>query len=82
MCWETYEPAPAGALNSSSIGVELLREYLIRTPAFYDGLPERAVLECTAVAPAFSSRGSEVLPEERVVDVACKRANMRYQIFR
>ncbi len=71
MRWETYEPAPARALDASSSRVELLLERFQRAPTLADGSLERAFLEHAAGAPALSRRGREVLPEERVVDVAC-----------
>jgi hypothetical protein len=67
---ETYEPTPARALDASSSRVELLLEVVNRTPALTDGSPERAVTDHAAVAPALGSRGREVPPKERMIDVA------------
>jgi len=69
---ETYEPAPARALDASSSRVEFFLEVIHRTPALADGCLQRAILECAAVTLALSRRGREILPEERVVDVACR----------
>ena len=67
---ETYEPTPARTLDASSGRVELFLQIIHRTPALADGFLQRAILNHTAVTLAFGRRGREVLPEERVVDVA------------
>lgn len=67
----TYEPAPAGALDGSGGGVELLLEGIEGAPSLEDSLLERAFTESTAVALALGGGGREVLPEERMVDVTC-----------
>ena len=69
---ETYDPAPARALDASSGRVEFFLELIHRSPALADGSLQRAILEHAAVALALGRRGREVLPEERVVDVACR----------
>ena len=69
---ETYEPAPARTLNASSSRVEFFLQVIYRTPALADGSLQWAILENAAVTLAFGRRGREVLPEERVVDVACR----------
>ena len=68
------EPAPAGALDGRSGGVELLLEGIEGAPLLDDGLLEGAVAEGAAVALALRRGGREVLPEERVVDVPCGAA--------
>ena len=67
------EPAPAGALNARSGGVELLDEGVERTPLLVDRVGERARLELATVALALLSRAGKVLPEEGVVDVSFGR---------
>lgn len=69
---ETYEPAPARALDARSSRVEFLFEVIHRTPTFADGNLQRAILEHAAVTLALGRRGREVPPEERVVDVTCR----------
>lgn len=69
---ETYEPAPARTLNASCSRVEFFLQVIYRTPALADGSLQWAILENAAVTLAFGRRGREVLPEERVVDVACR----------
>ena len=68
---KTHEPSPSGTLDTSSGSVEFLNEGVKATPNFLDGLLERTVLEGTTVALVGSGRGGKVLPEKRVVDVAC-----------
>ena len=71
---KTHEPAPAGALDGRSGGVELLLEGVEGAPLLDDGLLEGTVTEGAAVALALGRGGREVLPEERVVDVTCGAA--------
>src|ERR1700730_7186194 len=58
-------PAPAGALNRSRLCVKFLLEVLEPTKVTVDRVVERARLKL-ATSP---SGGSEILPEEGVVDV-------------
>ena len=67
---DTYKPAPARALNAGGGGVELLLEGVEGAEGLDDGALERAILETTTVTLALGGSGREVLPEERVVDVA------------
>ena len=55
-------------MDTSSGGIELLLEVVEATKSLIDGLLERSVNKLSAVA-ALLSRRSEVLPEQRVVDV-------------
>jgi hypothetical protein len=66
------EPSPAGSLDTQGSGVELLLEVIERAESLLDGLLERTVLEDTTVTLVSGSRGGEVLPEQRVVDVTCE----------
>lgn len=59
------EPAPTGALDGGDGSVEGGLEVVERTKITLDGLLEGTVLELSAALAG----GSEVLPEERVVDV-------------
>ena len=70
----TYNPAPAGTLNSSSGRVELLLEVVDGSPSLEDRLLERSILEVTTVALALRLGRREVLPEEGVVDMTCAAA--------
>jgi len=65
----TYEPAPAGALDGSSGGVELLLEGVEAAESVENGFFERAISKGTSVTLAFACSRSKVLPEERVVNV-------------
>ena len=67
---ETYEPAPARALNAGSSRVEFLCERFEGAPTLDDGFLKRTILECTAMALVLARRGREVFPKEGVVDVA------------
>ena len=67
----TYEPAPAGALDGRGGGVELRLEGFEGAEGLDDRVLERAVAEDAAGAFALGGRWGEVLPEERVVDMAC-----------
>lgn len=67
----TYDPTPARALNTSGGSVELLLEGLNGTPLLLDSGLEGTVTEATAVALALRRSRSQVLPEERMVDVSC-----------
>ena len=66
----THEPAPARALDGGGGSVELLLEVVKGAELLGDGLLEGTVTEGTTVALALGGGGREVLPEERVVDVA------------
>ena len=70
----TYNPAPAGALDSSSGRVKLLLEVVDGAPGLEDRLLERPILEVTTVALALRLGRREVLPEEGVVDMTCAAA--------
>ena len=67
----TYEPAPAGTLDTSSGGVEFLLEVFEGSESLSDGLLEGTLGEGTTVALTLGLGTSKVLPEEGVVDVAC-----------
>lgn len=68
---KTYEPAPAGTLDTGSGGVEFLLEVVEGAESLSDGLLERTVGEDTTVALTLGLGTSKVLPEERMVDVSC-----------
>ncbi len=70
MCIETYEPAPARALDASGSRVEFLRERFIRAPTLVDGFLERTIVELAAMALALGRGGREIFPEEGMIDVA------------
>jgi hypothetical protein len=63
----THQPAPPAPLDRSSLGVEALLELLHRAEVALDSALQRAVFELPAVVRG----GCEVLPEQRVVNVAC-----------
>lgn len=71
----TYEPAPAGTLDGSSRSVKLLLEVIEGAKVAGDELLELAILELGLGG----LRGSQVLPEKRVVDMACgeRRSGVR-----
>lgn len=71
---KTYEPSPSRSLDGGGGGVELLLEVFERTKLLGDGVLEGTVFQDAAVAFALFSRGCEVLPKERVVDVAFGRS--------
>lgn len=64
-----YEPAPARALNSSRSGVEFIDKNFIASKISNNGILERAIFHNTTMTLLFGGR-SQVLPEQRVVDVA------------
>ena len=66
---ETYEPAPARALDASGNRVKLLRERIERAPTLGDGLLKMTFVERTAMALVLGRGGREVFPKEGVVDV-------------
>lgn len=66
----THDPAPPGALDARRSGVERLLEVLKGGEVLEDGSLEGPVVEHAAGALALGRRAREVLPEERVVDVA------------
>jgi len=68
-CRVQAEPAPPRALDAEGRGIELLLEGIEATKVAVDGLLEGPILEDAAVAALGGGR-REVLPEERVVDVA------------
>ena len=68
---ETNEPAPSASLDPSGDGVELGFERIDAAKGAFDGIFERAWLYDTAVALAFGSGTGKILPEERMIDVAC-----------
>lgn len=59
-----YEPAPAGTLDSGSLGVHLLDEVVKRAKVLLDLVGELARRRLLGL---LGSSGSKVLPEERVV---------------
>jgi hypothetical protein len=67
---ETYEPAPARALDASGSRVEFLRERFERAPTLDDGILKRTIVEGTAMALVLTCGGREIFPKEGVVDVA------------
>ena len=70
---DTYNPAPAAALNARSGGVEVLLEVVEGSESLGDGLLEGTLGEGTTVALTLGLGTSKVLPEEGVVDVSCGR---------
>ena len=72
MHWDgTHEPTPARALNTSSGRIEFRLEFVERSPTLIDGVLEGTVPEFTAVALVRGRGGCKILPEERVIDMAC-----------
>ena len=65
-----YKPAPAGALNSSRSGVEFIDKIVIASKISNNGFLERAIFQITTVTLLFGGGRGQVLPEQRVVDVA------------
>ena len=70
MSIETYEPAPARALNAGGSRIEFLRERFEGAPTLDDGRLERSIAEYTAIALALARGGREIFPKEGVVDVS------------
>lgn len=62
------QPSPTGTLDGSSSSVELLLEGVQSVEVAIDSLFQRTRSELSAPG----ARGGEVLPEQGVVDVACK----------
>ena len=67
----TNKPAPPTALDSGGGGVELVLESVDAAECAFDGVFERAGREGAALTLPLGSGGSQVLPEERMVDVTC-----------
>lgn len=61
----THQPTPSRALNGSSLGVHLLFQVLHAAKVPFDQLDQLASLDQLAL-----SGGSQVLPEQRVVNVS------------
>ena len=70
----THKPAPTRALDTSGNRIEIFHESLVTSPALNDRNLEGTVLEFTAVALALARGGREILPEKRMVDMACTDA--------
>jgi len=66
----TYDPTPSRALNGSSGSVKLLFHVFNVAESSIDGIFERTRLDLATGTLALACGWCEVLPEERVVDVA------------
>jgi hypothetical protein len=75
---QTHEPTPPRPLNRQRRRVELLLQSLETSKRRVNRILERARVELPAVAALFG-RGSEIPPEEGVVDVACAYASVHVQ---
>lgn len=62
------QPSPATTLDTEQLGVEGLHKGSLGSPAGGDGIPQRRC--CAGQVVARRAGGSQVLPEERMVDVA------------
>ena len=61
---ETYQPTPSRSLNSSSLRIELFNKLVQGSPSLFN------LLEKLARGLSSLALGSQVLPEECVVDMA------------
>jgi hypothetical protein len=65
-------------LHGSGRSVKLLLEFLQGSKVAGDGVLERAWFEDTTIAATLFATGSEILPEERVIDVTCESDKAPY----
>ena len=71
----THKPAPARSLNSKRRLIELLLQIVEATKIAFNSLLERSILQNPACSFLHFSRRSEVLPEQRVVDMSYDMIN-------
>lgn len=67
----THEPAPARALDSGRGSVEFLLQIIKATESLVNCILKRAILQFATMTLALACSRCEVLPEERVINMAC-----------
>ena len=64
-----HKPSPSRSLNTKSSSVELLLQVIKATKCLDDGIFQWAIWQNTTIAFLLRCSGSEIVPEQRVVDM-------------